>query len=73
MVVLLDLDEDALDPNTAPRDPTRPSQSFDRARTIKLPEDQTPSLNNNGFSAALACYPYASLCEPLTRRDWLIP
>ena len=60
MVVLLDLDEHVLSPHAEPRDPARPSQSFDRAPAITLLVDQVSSLNNTSFAAALTCYPYAS-------------
>ena len=63
MVVLLDLDEDVLSPHADPRDPARPSQSFNRARAIALSVDQVSSLNNSSFTASLACYPYASRCH----------
>ena len=67
MVVLLDLDEDLLDPHLDPRDITRPGFQFDGTVTrrllnkeIPLETEEWPTLNINGFSAALGCYPWVA-------------
>lgn len=69
MVVLLDLDQDAFEPHADPlRLPGHYPPSIKNLVTKAIVEEQQlqvvdqcrPEPNINGFSAALACYPYVS-------------
>ena len=65
MVVLLDLDDkDAYDPHAGPLRlagyPTPIRTKVTKPSTVtksKPINDERPNSNNNGFSAALGCYP----------------
>lgn len=79
MVVLLDLDEDVLDPHAdgqhsggfADFRPHLRDSTVHKIRRTKDPEDvEAPDRANpniNGFSAALGCYPYAAPAHPTSK------
>ena len=62
MVVLVDLDDEAVDPYS---DPWHWTSSLEKVSQADEPRDERPNPNVNGFSASLSCYPLvetAKLC-----------
>lgn len=75
MVVLVDLDEDAVDEPSIDEHYRRRLQG-DKTKSPLLPElfveDDRPNLNLGGFSAALACYPYDFPSKSLHRAQLIL-
>ena len=57
MVVLVDLDDEEVDPYS---DPRRWTSLREKVADVDKPQDERPNPNVNGFSASLSCYPSVS-------------